>query len=55
MPTKKEIEMKKRIKYILATIIGIIAFILCIVTTIRGMKQTINNEPERTGMVRFFS
>ena len=54
MPTKKEMETKKKIKFVLAMIIGIIAFAACIATTIRGFKQTINKEPQRTGMVRLF-
>lgn len=55
MPNKKEKELKKRIKTILLIVIGVVAFVSCVVTTIRGMSQAINKEPDTSGLVRIFS
>ena len=50
---KKDDELKKRIKFVLVIIIGIILFLICVITTFRGMNQAINKEADMTGLVGF--
>ena len=51
MPSNKknEKEIKSRLKIIILVFIGIIAFIVCIATNIKGLSQVINKESDMSG------
>lgn len=54
MPShKNEKELRKHLRIIILVVVGIIAFLVSILTNIIGMKQAINQESDTSGMVGF--
>ncbi len=51
MSNKSEKEIKRRLKIILLVIIGVVTFTISLMINIVGISQTVNNEPDTSGMV----
>lgn len=53
MSSSREKELKSKIKIIILAFLGVIIFVIAIITNTIGMSQTINKEPDRSGLAGF--